>query len=501
MKLRFFGIAFLILTTWAAKAQQEVINGQGEKIIVLKDGSWKYADESKNPPANGNKKAKAKKAPKQSAQTKEELSKPSKNKAAKEGKAPKVGEGTLVPASEVEGTEASANKTPQKEKNKGKAPAKAKEAPKKTEKPAKVPKAKAPAKPKAEKAPAAPKEKPTKTKPAKTPAKSKEAKPAKAKPEQKKEEKKEAPAGEEVAVFGRKKNKPKEEPKPVKAPKTAKQPKQAKEKPVKNKPADEAPAEAEPAAQPQPKAGKPKTPKTKAPKSKGKTVVKAAPVEEDKLVLKKESPNAKAPVGNDLDLFGDAANPRPEPRVPQLPTPSDRWKTPVAPRVLPYPYMEQCEFAYNEVDEFTAKPRKGLKEDLFFAYTRKEDREFLREKDFLECFAAIISEDKELFLSLSYTMDSPYGRSEYGYVEAGAPLEILFVNGEHLKLLALKPDKGRVNANKKTVYKTTYLIDSKVRKMLARMEIDKIRMSWSVGVEDYEVYDVDFLIRKLKCFE
>ena len=44
-----------------------------------------------------------------------------------------------------------------------------------------------------------------------------------------------------------------------------------------------------------------------------------------------------------------------------------------------------------------------------------------------------------------------------------------------------------------------YPINSSVLATLAKGEVDTIRMYWSSGFEEYEVYNLDFFINQIRC--
>jgi len=55
--------------------------------------------------------------------------------------------------------------------------------------------------------------------------------------------------------------------------------------------------------------------------------------------------------------------------------------------------------------------------------------------------------------------------------------------------------------NKTTTYNTSYPLNKSQIKRLRDAEIDKVRMIWATGYEDYEVYQVDFFRDLFRCLE
>ncbi len=148
----------------------------------------------------------------------------------------------------------------------------------------------------------------------------------------------------------------------------------------------------------------------------------------------------------------------------------------------------------------TGKTKKGLESRHFFGYTEPELRKFMKERDFLNCAGFVSEVTGVKTLNLTFTMESPYATDEYGSIQVGTQMIIRLINGETINLISEKYDSGSVNKrNGRTTYRTVFLISPKDEKTLAKYEIDMVRMVWGSGYEDYEVYELDFLIDQMNC--
>lgn len=246
------------------------------------------------------------------------------------------------------------------------------------------------------------------------------------------------------------------------------------------------------------KEDKPATPKTDTQKDTPKT---EKPKTEDKKTNKNNGKSKKASAK-------DTVKPTVV-KTETLPYPTE-WKDPNKYRysgsksntlTLHHPSLdESCTLAYDEKDEFTGRRRRATEPSTFFTYTKEDDKQVMKENPFLECLVNIAEDGGNQSLEFVFIIDSPYGRSEYGNLEEGAKITFMLLNGELLVFENVgKSDKGKIT-NNKTKYTATITLDSKDKKMLSKAEIDKVRVAWSVGYEDYEVYDVDFIARQIKCF-
>ncbi len=75
-----------------------------------------------------------------------------------------------------------------------------------------------------------------------------------------------------------------------------------------------------------------------------------------------------------------------------------------------------------------------------------------------------------------------------------------FIDGTTLTVSNLRNDDGTLDPTGQVfTYRGQYALDPSVLKKLRKTELDKIRVSWSTGYEDYEVQNVDLLMRQAKC--
>ena len=77
---------------------------------------------------------------------------------------------------------------------------------------------------------------------------------------------------------------------------------------------------------------------------------------------------------------------------------------------------------------------------------------------------------------------------------------IKLVNGEIVKLLSINSDSGSYDqATGLTTFRNQFLVQKGEEKSFLESEIDKVRLVWSNGYEDYDIYEVDFLMNQLNC--
>lgn len=160
-----------------------------------------------------------------------------------------------------------------------------------------------------------------------------------------------------------------------------------------------------------------------------------------------------------------------------------------------------CAFGFNGTDEFTGKSRLDTKRDLFFSYTSDELRSYYKgNQDFIRCEGQISRLDNAQYLVLYIDIASKDTQKGFGLLEKNSVLTIRMVDNSLIKLYNTRSSSGIVHTSQgKTTYTAQYLLPDPAIRELRDKPVDKIRVVWSTGYEDYPVYEVDFLMRHLSC--
>ncbi|MFT5386870.1 MAG: hypothetical protein ACI81W_004288, partial [Saprospiraceae bacterium] len=171
--------------------------------------------------------------------------------------------------------------------------------------------------------------------------------------------------------------------------------------------------------------------------------------------------------------------------------------------VLFNPPAAECNLVFDGVDEFSGKKRKDVAEQLFFTHTNEELRSIFKDQDYMTCTGYLSSLTGGLiFLTLNITIASKSAQREYGILEKGSQINIKLLNGENVRLVNKKTNMGTENTLENSVsYRAQYLISSGDEKELKKSEVDKVRIIWSSGYEDYEIYELDFFIDQFNCLD
>ncbi len=162
-----------------------------------------------------------------------------------------------------------------------------------------------------------------------------------------------------------------------------------------------------------------------------------------------------------------------------------------------------CNIVYEGKDERSGQWRRDVQKQLLFTHTDERLRPFLKEKEYMRCEGYMTSVGGGFrFLTLQFTFAYPNAREAYGFIEKGSILTVKLLNGDFINLFANKMDKGSYDTEREILtYRVHYPIDRSQIGLLKNSEVDAIRVFWSSGYEEYEVYQLDFFLQQLDCLE
>ncbi|MBL0117534.1 MAG: hypothetical protein IPP89_00770 [Saprospiraceae bacterium] len=81
-------------------------------------------------------------------------------------------------------------------------------------------------------------------------------------------------------------------------------------------------------------------------------------------------------------------------------------------------------------------------------------------------------------------------------------MSVKMLNGETVTLFSNGSDVGQVdNNNNLTVYKANFPVTRENQKTLMNSLVDKIKIVWSTGYEEYSVTNIDFFSNQIRCLD
>jgi hypothetical protein len=169
------------------------------------------------------------------------------------------------------------------------------------------------------------------------------------------------------------------------------------------------------------------------------------------------------------------------------------------------PYMAEpyaCRFDTDTIDMTIGIKRLEIHPEVLFTYTDPDLRPFFKNKDLITCRARLSKIGPYTYLSVEFQIASSHSQSNFGSLAEGSLLRFRLMDGEYVSLYNLKAHNGRIDPySGYTIFTGQYALGKSELKKLTSTEADKMRVMWSTGYEDYDIYKVDLLIDQLNCLE
>lgn len=170
--------------------------------------------------------------------------------------------------------------------------------------------------------------------------------------------------------------------------------------------------------------------------------------------------------------------------------------------MLNTPSNLDCNLAFDGLDNFTGKKKQETTSITLFAHTDDFMRAAMKEKDFVKCqtTATRVEGSRIVYLNLTMTIQTKDAQRTFGFLDRGALIIFRLINGKRISLSTNKTDIGVVDVEKGTTTFRAQLAVAEIAE-LTQSELDVVRVSWSAGYEDYEIFDMDVLRNLFKCLD
>lgn len=169
--------------------------------------------------------------------------------------------------------------------------------------------------------------------------------------------------------------------------------------------------------------------------------------------------------------------------------------------VMLSPPDRPCAIEYEGKDEFMGRNRKDHSPQMLFFYTPEQLNSVYTNTEYLSCRAALSSvSGGSVFLNLYFDLATKDAGRLFGGFDKGSVIHLKFLDGDNFAIINNRNDPGIYDpASRTMVFRAQCNLGAGVQDKIASKPLDKIRVSWQTGYEDYEVFDVDLLIRQSKC--
>lgn len=161
-----------------------------------------------------------------------------------------------------------------------------------------------------------------------------------------------------------------------------------------------------------------------------------------------------------------------------------------------------CNVIFDGFDQEINKKRKETEPSFFFSYTHPKLKPHFKEKNFIECKGSIAKIEGTYYLQLSLKLASKDASRNYGQIERNSLIRLQMINGEKRYLSNIYPDAGLIEQyTGNTIYQAIFPIDKDFIKLFKSVELDHLGIIWTTGYEQYDIYEVDFLMNHLNCID
>ncbi len=168
--------------------------------------------------------------------------------------------------------------------------------------------------------------------------------------------------------------------------------------------------------------------------------------------------------------------------------------------VMLRPPSAPCVIASSSRDEFSGEISREMAGAELFRYTNPALKNYLKGKTHVVCEAALSSSGPRTNLLLTFNINDPNARKAFGRLEKNGIATLKFLDGSTFQLQNAIADEGVFNLETESaVFRAQYPLNPEVLKKIRRSELDKIRILWSKGYDDYDVQQVDLLMQQAAC--
>ncbi len=168
--------------------------------------------------------------------------------------------------------------------------------------------------------------------------------------------------------------------------------------------------------------------------------------------------------------------------------------------VMLHPPTPPCLIAVSSRDEFSGEISRELAHAELFRYTNPALKAYLQGKAHVICEAALASTGTKATLLLTFKINDPNARKAFGRLEKNSVATLKFIDGSIFELQNAIADDGVFSPdNDASIFHAQFPLNPEALKKIRRNELDKLRILWSKGYDDYDVQQVDLLMRQAEC--
>ena len=190
------------------------------------------------------------------------------------------------------------------------------------------------------------------------------------------------------------------------------------------------------------------------------------------------------------------------------------WKAPedIPMPIIPHPSTVEIIDRYYHPPSFCELEKAGkldnekilvrtVEEELFF-FLPEEMRIHRRGRPMLSCKVNTERMGRGLFLRFHITLHIPAARRSFGGLSKHTPIRIELLNGEIVNLYNIEANTGTFDDETNSVrFEALAPLSVSNAERLKENDANKIRLGWTGGHEDYEIYNIGLIRDQLECLD
>ena len=190
------------------------------------------------------------------------------------------------------------------------------------------------------------------------------------------------------------------------------------------------------------------------------------------------------------------------PEKPATPVPVPVAQYNPATDVMLNPPAIPCNFEENSRDELSGAPYRRTAPVEWFRHAPAPLKGFLQGRPNVRCEAALSATGPRATLLLTFTVVDPNPRKSFGRLPQDAPATLWFIDGTSFELYNNTNDEGVINYEDQSyTFRGSYPVGEAVWKKIRRSDLDRVRITWGSGYEEYDIQYVHLLRQLARCFE
>jgi len=162
----------------------------------------------------------------------------------------------------------------------------------------------------------------------------------------------------------------------------------------------------------------------------------------------------------------------------------------------------ECKFSIDTIDIQSHRRQVQVAPSLIFTHTDPDLRPYFKDKELITGSGAVVKIGPYYYLTIEFQIGSSHSQNNFGALQKESLLRFKLMNGNYISLYNIRTDRGHIDPySGNTIFTGQYALGKKDLKKLKSSSLDKVRVLWATGYEDYDVYCIDFFKNQLHCLQ